>query len=572
MWAGLATPAAEGSPLRPLSGLDGAFLALETDTSRLHVAAVLVLDLPEGPDGSAESADDRFAAIRAVVEERLALVPRLRRRVERVSGHLRRPVWVDDPDLDLDHHLRRVTLPAPGGTAELDELVGAVLSHPLDLRRPLWEMVVVDGMAAGRCAVIARLHHAVIDGVSGVGAMAAFLDPSPRGRASPDESGDGGLRTPGGGAGGAGGDGGAGVAGGPGGAGGEGMGLPATQVPLPLPMPEHAAATSNRQPLAAAVALRRCMDAMVALAAQNRRLAAAGTASPPAPFSAPRTSLNGAVSGERRYARLAVPLEDLEIVRAAATAASAGGDHPPTITDVVVCAVAAAVRRVLERRGEQPRDPLVALVPVSTWREPTGAEQGPADVGNSVSGMLVRLPGLSDPPLGRLHDVSAATRVAKEQEERAGGDLLEVVTRALPPALVSAAVRTTSRLGLFDSLPPPFNVVVSTVRVPDVPLWWGARRVVEVYPAGPVAHGVGLNVTAMTYQGTVHVGLAACPQLLPDVDELAVLLDDAFAELVAAALDASPAGAAPFGMSEDVPDGRNRGAAGASSQGPGAVR
>lgn len=531
MLAGLATPAAEGPPLRPLSGLDGAFLALETDTSRLHVAAVLVLDAPEGPGSSAESADDRFAAIRAVVEERLALVPRLRRRVERLPGHLRRPLWVDDPDLDLDHHIRRVALPAPGGTSELDDLVGATLSRPLDLRRPLWEMVVVDGMAGGRCAVIARLHHAVLDGVSGAGAMAAFLDASPSRRASP--------------------------------------GVP---LRLPLSLPEPAAAAPSRRPVAAAVALRRCMDVMVALAAQNRRLAAAGTAPPPAPFRAPRTSLNGTVSGERRYARLAVPLEDLEIVRAAATVGSAGDDHPPTVTDVVVCAVAAAVRRVLESRGEQPRDPLVALVPVSTWREPTGAGQGPADVGNSVSGMLVRLPGLSDPPLGRLRDVSAATRVAKEQEERAGGDLLEVVTRALPPALVSAAVRTTSRLGLFDSLPPPFNVVVSTVRVPDVPLWWGARRVVEVYPAGPVAHGVGLNVTAMTYQGTVHVGLAACPQLLPDVDELAVLLDDAFAELVAAALDASPAGAAPFGMSEDVPDGRNRGAAGASSQGPGAVR
>ncbi|HTX63608.1 MAG TPA: wax ester/triacylglycerol synthase family O-acyltransferase [Acidimicrobiales bacterium] len=515
--------------MESLSGIDAAFLAMETPTSRLHVAGVLVLDPPER-DGERSGGPDLptvgFDAIRRVVGERVERVPRLSRRAVRRPLDLQRPVWVECEEIDLDTHVTRRVVAPPGGRRELDALVGELLSRPLPISGPLWEMVVAEGVADGRTAVVARLHHAVLDGVSGASAMAAFLDVSPR---APGESGTLTLR-----------------------------GSPRSSLPFARPgtivtswdapgaaspssigLVRDAAASFARQAAALIPLVERSTDALVAIGRHNKELAACGLSPPPAPFSAPRTSLNGNVTAQRRIATLAVPLADLELVRRVLGSGTdaEGSPRGATVNDVILCAVGGALGRYLDAREEAPSRPLVALVPVSTRDRATVPAPSRAHVGNYVSGMLVPLATNVVDPVARLRTVAVAAEVAKVQEDRAGGELLETFLRAIPPLLVSASFRAAAQLSLFDRVAPPANVVVSSIVVPDVSLWWAGHRVSAIYPAGPVADGIGLNVTSMTYRGTVHFGIVSCPRLVPDVEELSVLLDDAIAELVAAALD-----------------------------------
>lgn len=476
------------------------------------MAGVLVLEPPLSGDASGPAAYER---IRRLIAERLPMVPRLRQRAVRVPLDLQLPLWVDDPAFDLDAHVRRAALPAPGGPVELDALLGEAMGRPLPADRPLWEMVIVEGLADGRSAVVARLHHALLDGVSGATAMAAFLDLAPP---EGDQELDGpavasqrepepGSRTeePRGDAGGR------------------------RRLPSGASLLRYAATSLARQPDVALEAFHRGLDAMIAVAEQNRRLAADGRLPPPSPFRAPRTSLNGNVTAERVAATFCVPLDMLERVRVAA-----GGGV--TVNDVILAAVGTATTRLLSDRGEHYGAPLVALVPVSTRGPATVPEDGkPARAGNAISGMLVPLPLDAGDHFDQLRALADATRIAKEQEERAGGDLLEGLTRAVPPAVLRAAFQGVSRYRLFDRLPPPFNLVVSTIVLPDVDLWWADRAVSAVYPLGPVVDGVGLNVTALTYQGKVSVGVLACPRQVPEVGALASLIELALADLAAAA-------------------------------------
>lgn len=487
--------------MEPLEGLDAAFLALEAGNARLHMAAVLVLDPPEGRR-SLFSPSTRFAQIRRVVEQRLHLVPQLRQRVVRVPLGLQHPAWVDDPDFDLDDHLHRARLPEPGGTAELEALVADLVARPLDPERPLWEMVVAEGLAGDRIALVAKLHHAMLDGVSGASLLAAFLDPGPRGRPVP---------------------------------------FPGERwSPEPLPGPRallsYATSALARSPEAALGAWQRGVDSMVEVAGHNRRLAAEGTPPPPPPFSAPRTSLNGVLSSRRRYAMLDVPSDDVALVRRT---------YGTTANDVLLAGVAGALRQLLEARGEVPGRALVAMVPVSTRARGRARAVGdgargeaPPALGNRLSGMLVSLATDVDDPVARLHAVSAGVRVARTQDRLTGGRLLADLAQLAPPALVSRLARWSAAAPLAGRLPPVCNVVVSNVPGPGAPLWCAGSRVAAVYPVGPVAAGVGLNVTCMSYRGTMRVGVLACRRLVPEVGDLVTMLDDALAELVGAALDA----------------------------------
>ena len=266
--------------MQPLEGLDAAFLSLETPTTPLHVGAVLVLDPPEGAR-SLFSPSTRYAQIRRVIAQRLHLVGPLRQRALRVPLGLHHPVWVDDPDFELDDHLSRASLPSPGGRAELDAFVAAAMSRPLDPDRPLWEMFVVEGLEGDRTALIAKVHHAILDGVSGASILAAFLDLSPRARivAGPTEPWD----------------------------------------PAPLPgsarMLRYAASSLSHQPARVLTTLDAGVEAIADLGMHNRELLTRGESSPPAFFSAPRTSINGAVSNRKRFSSLSIPLDDAKLVR-----------------------------------------------------------------------------------------------------------------------------------------------------------------------------------------------------------------------------------------------------------------
>jgi diacylglycerol O-acyltransferase len=466
----------------PLEGIDAAFLAFETNASHLHVAAVIVLDPPEGRR-SLFSPSTRFVQVRRVIEQRIHLVPQLRQRVARVPLGLHHPVWVDDPDFEIGDHLRRVSLPAPGGSRELDDLVADFVSRPLDPDRPLWEMLFVEGLRGERNAIVAKLHHAILDGVSGASVLAAFLDLGPRDRQ---------ISAP------------------------EVPWRPAA-LPGALDLLRYAAGSLVHQPGVAVDTIQRGVEALADLGTRNRVLANEGATPPPAPFSAPRTSINGRISPHRRFATVSVPLEDAQMVRRS---------FGVTVNDVVLATVSGAVRRLLLSRGEQPDGSLVAMVPVSTRPKDEGLA-----LGNQVSAFLVSLATTFDDPADRLAAIARGTGIAKAQERVTGSRLLADLAQMAPPALSTRIARWSENLGLFDRLPPLFNVVVSNVPGPPMSLFCAGSHVAELYPVGPIADGVGLNITIFSYEGQLHFGVLGCRRLVPEVQDLAIMIDDAYAEL-----------------------------------------
>jgi len=471
-----------------LHGLDAAFLALETATMHLHVGAVLVFD-PDAVEGGDEGPGLRYERLRSLVEERLHLVPALRRRVVRVPFGLHHPVWVDDPGFDLDDHVRRASLPRPGGPTELAGFVADVAGRALAERSPLWELHLVEGLESGHVALVPKVHHALFDGVSGLEVIASFLDAGPVPRA---------VEEP-------------------------GRAWRAETVPTDVELVGSAVSSLLRQPERAIDALRRTAGAVRDLSERNRRLREEDDVlPPPAPFRAPRTSLNGAISPHRRFAFAQAPLEELRAVRRIF-----GG----TVNDVVLAAVAGALRRLLAARGEELDDPLVALVPMSVRGD---ASSG--DVGNRISAMLVSLATCIADPVERLTTIAAGTRLAKEQARVLSEDLVRGWAQLAFPALSTRLARLAGNLRLFDHVPPVFNVLVSNVVGPSFPLWCAGARMVALYPLGPIIEGVGLNVTVASYEGTLYVGILGCRDLVPEVDRFADHLSEAFGELAKAAV------------------------------------
>lgn len=477
--------------MEPLEGMDAAFLSLETPTTPLHVGMVMVLEEPEGTR-SLFSPSTRYAQIRRVISQRLHLVGPLRQRAMRVPLGLHHPVWVDDPDFELDDHLSRASLPSPGGQAELDAFVASAMSRPLDPDRPLWEMYVVEGLEGGRSALIAKVHHAILDGVSGASILATFLDLTPRSRV---------------------------------------VDLPAPWNPDPLPsssdLLRYAANSLTHQPGNAVRALNAGIDAIADLGMHSRDLQSRGEETPPGFFSAPRTSFNGTVSNRKRFSTLVLPLEDVKLIRQV---------FHCTVNDVLLAGVAGALRRLLQHRDEHLDQPLVAMVPVSTRPEGEGEL-----LGNQISGMLVSLATHIDDPVQRLAAIAESSLGAKDQEKLHRGRIISDLAEIAAPALVSRLARAMVGTRVFDRVRPPFNVTVSGVKGPDFPLFCAGSRIGAMYPLGPIAEGIGLNVTILTYLDQLHFGLFGCRKLIPELDELTLHLDDALGELVASALDARKA-------------------------------
>jgi WS/DGAT/MGAT family acyltransferase len=474
--------------MEPLVGMDAAFLSLETRTTPMHVGVVMVLDPPEGTR-SLFSPTTRDAQIRRVIAQRLHLIAPMRQRAIRVPFGLHHPVWVDDPDFELADHLSRANLPSPGGQAELDTFVATVMSRQLDPDRPLWEMHVVEGLEGGRNALVAKMHHAILDGVSGASMLGAFLDLTPRARV---------------------------------------VEFPPPWDPAPLPgsaqLLRYAMSAIAHQPGAALATVQAGVEALADLGMHNRELTGRGESPPPGFFSAPRTSLNGAVSNRKVFTSVTVPLEDLKQVCRV---------FECTVNDVILAGVAGGLRRLLAERGEEVGAPLVAMVPVST----RPADEGEA-LGNQVSGMLVSLATDVDDPVARLDAIAESTRVAKEQEKLHGGRFVEDLAQIASPVVATRLARAVAGTRLFDRVRPPFNVTISGVRGPEFPLFCAGSRVTGLYPIGPIAEGTGLNVTVLSYQAEVQFGLMACRKLIPELRQLGDYIDDALGELLGCALDA----------------------------------
>jgi WS/DGAT/MGAT family acyltransferase len=474
--------------MQRLTGLDAVFLYMETPTNHMHVASTCVFDPSTVPGGFS------FEKVRALIENRLPLLPPFRRRLVEVPFGLHHPLWIEDPDFDIDYHVRLAALAAPGGDHELAEFAASVMAKPLDRSRPLWEMYVVEGLEHGYIATVTKTHHAAIDGVSGAELTVNLLDltPDPMVLQPEDDT------------------------------------WKPDRVPSDLELVGWAVQSLSRQPIAAVKAIRRTTEMALNLRRRNRR---PDVTPPPAPFAAPRTSLNGSITPHRRFVFTEVTLDDIKVVKNAL-----GG----TVNDVVLALCSGALRQYLADRDEVLDADLVAMVPISVRTE---EEKG--TMGNRVSSMLVSLASSVADPVERLHAITAGTQRAKDQDKAIGADVLGDWAEFAAPALAARAARLASSLRVVERGRPMFNVTISNVPGPNFALYSAGARMVAMYPMGPVADGDALNITVMSYMGTVYFGLMACRELVPQVDDIAHYINEALEELLKASGAAAPAAPRP---------------------------
>jgi diacylglycerol O-acyltransferase / wax synthase len=459
-----------------LSGLDASFLYFETPALHMHVALTAVFDPSTVPGGYS------FETVKQFIASRLHLVPPFRRRVVEVPFRLNHPVWVEDPDFDLDFHLRRVGAPSPGGRSELAELAGQLASIPLDRSRPLWELWVVEGLADGNVAVVAKVHHCAVDGVSGAELMVNLFDLDPAGREIE---------------------------------------------PPPAREPERLPTDPELVGYALSSRLRRQAQLVPLLGATARTLGTLvrrhrdpGTVVGAVPLTAPRTPFNAAISPHRRVAFGQVSLNDVKAIKNAVGC---------TVNDVILAVVAGAMRRYLDKRDELPGDPLVAVCPVSVRTE---AEEG--ETNNRVSAMFTTLATDVADPLERLRRISQVTRGAKEDHNAIGARFLQDWAEHAAPSTFALASRLYSSLHLADRQRPIHNLIISNVPGPPFPLYFAGAQLLAAYPMGPVMEGAGINVTVMSYMEQVDIGFMVDRELVPDVGDLPVHVDAAMEELLTA--------------------------------------
>jgi len=459
--------------MQQLTGLDAAFLALETANSTAHIGGVCILDPTDAPR------DLDLESLTELLAQRVPLVPVLRRRLMNVPFGLDQPYWMDDPDFDIEYHVREIALPRPGSDAQLTEQISRLHARPLDRRRPLWELYLITGLAEDRMAVYTKLHHAAIDGVSGAELLTILLDLSPEGRELPplEEF------------------------------------VPAAP-PHPLALAARAAARLTRRP----VELVRIADgvrrALPNLAPTIGSIVGGvlgldrgdgGVISTTA-GRAPATPFNRPITAHRRVAFQSVDLDTVKAVKNA---------FGVSVNDVVMAMCAGALRRWLVEHDALPDTPLVAMIPVSVRDESSKGAMG-----NRVSAMLARLPTHLDDPAERVALVHEATQTAKAQQAAIPQGLVDRVTDFAPPALIARAARVVFATGVLHRVP-PFNVCISNVPGPNVPVYMGGARLLAHYPVSVITDGQGLNITVVGYLGRLHFGLVACRELVPDIDELA---------------------------------------------------
>ncbi len=468
-----------------MSPLDAAFLQAEDEEpgTSLAIASIAVFDGP--PPSQADFA--------AVLAGRLPLLPRYRQKARRVPLDLGPPVWVDDEHFDLAYHLRRTALPPPGGDAELAALMGRVMSARLDRRRPLWEYWLVEGLEGGRWALLSKVHHCMVDGVSGTDLYGVVLDPTPQ------------VRPP----------------------------APDDWRPAPEPSDLWLTAGATRDlallPLRQARAVVTAARQPALLARQLLQTAGGLLALSAAAWPARRSSLAGPLSATRRFAFARGSVSDVATVRRAL-----GG----TFNDVVLAAVAGGFRALLLSRGERPDADLIrTLVPVST-RAP--GEESIRD--NRVSLLLAMLPVEIADPVERLGAVRDRMSRLKARHEAEAGAAVTALAAIEPFPLVAAPVRLAAHL-------PQRSVITVTTNVPGprTPLYGLGRRVVEIIPYVPIASTLRTGVAIFTYCGHLTVGITGDFDTAGDVTVLARGIEQGLADLVAVAGAATGKGAAASG-------------------------
>jgi WS/DGAT/MGAT family acyltransferase len=481
--------------MKQLSGLDASFLYMETPSQFGHVSSLSIFEKPDDPKY------DAFSAWRAQIDKRLHTLEPLRRRLRNVPMNLDHPFWIDDPDFDLDFHVRNTATPPPGSDRQLADLVARIIGRPLDRTRPLWETYVVEGLPDDRFAILTKVHHATIDGASGAELLTMMLDESPEG----DD-----VRPP------------------------EDAWNPAPN-PSDAEVLARAGANLARKPGRAILLSTRVIrelgkstrnPALVAAANQVRgglrgplgallnigrdRSPEGETKGPLPSLSAPRTPFNAPITAHRRFAFRSTSLESVKGIKNALGA---------TVNDVVMAVCAGGLRTWLEDHDALPDGPLNAMIPVSIR---TGEET--ERWSNRVSGIFAALPTDEPDPVKRVQRVHESMNNAKELFDAIPADSLTDFAQFPPPAVFARAMRLSTRLMTRNS---PINLVISNVPGPRQPLYAAGSRLLHYYPVSTIVDGQGLNVTVQSYLDSLDFGLVSCRELVPDLwDMLDAIIND----------------------------------------------
>ena len=464
--------------MRQLSAFDSVMMYSDTSHTPMHVAPFFIYDQSTAPNGTV-----RFKDVLRVFAARLHLAPIMRQRVVRVPLDLDEPYWVDDPDFDIENHIRHVALPKPGDRRQLAILLSRIHTYPMDLQRPPWDAYViegldhVDGVPAGSFGLLLRIHHAAIDGVSGHAILQQLhdLEPLP---ASSDE--------------------------------------PSSWQPHPKPTQQELLARAARRLVTKPAQLARLV---VRASSTPQRVVAVKRAHPGETRGTPSTRFGAVVSPHRVVVLCSLDLDDIRTAKRAVEGA--------TVNDAIVATVAGAMRRYLDAKGELPEESMSTIMPINIRTEGEGAAEG-----NLVSVTTLNMHSNVADPLERMAAIHRSAEYAKSYHDAIGARIMAEAAEAIPAGLMSAGIRVAASAG-FSKL--PANTIVTNVPGPQVPLYMAGAKVVEFHALGILLDGLGLFHAVNSYCGQIAVTVLADRRMMPDPEFYEQCLRDSMAELNKAA-------------------------------------
>ena len=473
------TDAFNNPNIQAISGMDATFLYAESSTNHMHVGSLAVIE------GSL-----KFDTFRDTIHSRLHLIPKLRQRLMYVPLSIDYPYWVDDPHFDIDLHLTHIALPKPGGWKELREIASKIFSEPLDHSRALWSFIFVEGldtipqMPAGSVAIISKMHHVAIDGVAGAGLLSLLFD------LTPDKK-----------------------------------DIPAPKPFNPKPLPNELslivkstlsfAEEPLKFPRILANTLTATLKAGFLTRVQKKDL-------PTAPFTAPPTPINGIISARRKWNTAILSLDRVLTLK---------NMMGTSMNDVMLAICAGALRRYLLEKGKLPKKPMVAMVPVST-RTSDNTE----GTGNQITPMLVQLATNIEDPIERLETIHENTSRGKTYQGAVGAKTLSNMAEAVPFGLANQAARLYSRFHVSEMHNPVFNVTITNVPGPNIPLYINGHKLMSVMGMAPIIDGMGLIITIFSYNGLVTISPTSDVNSMPDLDNFSRYLRESANELEIAIL------------------------------------
>jgi len=466
--------------MQQLTGQDASFFYMETPRTPMHIGGIMIYD-----PSTTRTGKQGFKDILRAIEERLHLARTFRQKLVEVPFNMDHPYWIEDKDFDLEYHVRHIRLPEPGDWRQLCIQAARLHSRPLDLTRPLWEFTVVEGLDAipglpnGCYAIVSKVHHAGIDGVSGVDLIEAIHDLEPYPEKTRPAAGP----------------------------------WRGERHPNPLELIIRAQINTFTQPWRFAEVLARSVPALGRLGQGLARREFEATSLVP-----PRTRFNRVVSAHRVVESRQFDLQAVRAIKAHVDGA--------TVNDVVLTICGGALRRYLEAKHELPDDPMVAMAPISVRSQ----DQKNA-MGNQVSAMTVALGTHLANPLERLDAVHRSAAASKEMSNAVGAKLLTDYSQFIPSTTAALAARAYTQLGLGDQMNLPFNCVITNVPGPQVPLYCAGARLVTQHGLGPIYDGMGLIFPVFSYCGHINISITSCREMIPEPEFFAQCLQGSFDEL-----------------------------------------